>query len=79
MVSLARVFGAFQEGSFYIASFLLVLSVVVFVHEYGIMRLRSCAGFGSRHSLLGLDLSCLGLLTGLALGGSSAWCLSGDT
>ncbi|MGN7678220.1 MAG: site-2 protease family protein, partial [Anaplasma sp.] len=35
MVSLARVVGAFQEGSFYVASFLLILSVVVFVHEYG--------------------------------------------
>ena len=35
MSSLARAVGAFQEGSFYVASFLLVLSVVVFVHEYG--------------------------------------------
>ena len=35
MLSLARAVSAFQEGSFYVASFLLVLSVVVFVHEYG--------------------------------------------
>ena len=35
MLSLARAVSAFQESSFYVASFLLVLSVVVFVHEYG--------------------------------------------
>ncbi|MEH0831103.1 RIP metalloprotease RseP [Anaplasma bovis] len=35
MLSLAHAGSAFQEGFFYVASFLFVLSVVVFVHEYG--------------------------------------------
>ncbi|MCU7611275.1 M50 family metallopeptidase [Anaplasma capra] len=64
MVSLARVFGAFQEGSFYIASFLLVLSVVVFVHEYGHYSVAKMCGVRVKTFSLGFGPELFGVTDG---------------
>ncbi|KAF2282090.1 hypothetical protein GH714_042914 [Hevea brasiliensis] len=64
MVSLARVFGAFQEGSFYIASFLLVLSVVVFVHEYGHYSVAKLCGVKVKTFSLGFGPELFGITDG---------------
>ncbi|ACZ48939.1 putative protease [Anaplasma centrale str. Israel] len=64
MVSMAQVFSAFQEGSFYLASFLLVLSVVVFVHEYGHYAVAKLCGIRIKTFSLGFGPELFGITDG---------------